>query len=241
MEIDKKLLGLKNKELVEQAILLHGDAIALLSAFNPEDVIISYWLGQINPNIKIFFLETAKHFPETLNYVERIISKLKLKNVEFLTPDPKLINNVDKNGKLWQTQVNRCCYIRKVEPLERALKNADFKAVITGRRKEQTQDRSNIDFVELDTETLRIKYNPLLSWSAKERDTYMDEHGLEQHPLYKLGYLSIGCAPCTTPVYLGEDERAGRWRHTRINNDSKSADDSGKTECGIHLALDNEQ
>lgn len=223
------------KKLEEQALLAkaiedYSGKIALLSAFNPEDVILAYWLKGINVDIPILFLETQKHFPETLHYVKDIIKQLDLKNVQFLSPDPALIKNIDADGQLWKHQVNRCCWLRKVEPVSRALKEGGYTALITGRRIEQTPERHTMENAEIDEEG-RIKFNPLRNWTRAQRDNYMQKHNLPHHPLYALGYLSIGCAPCTTPVFLGEDERAGRWRHTRINNDG-----DGKTECGLHVA-----
>ncbi len=227
-----KFKNLEGSDLVKSVVDSYGDKVALLSAFNPEDVIISFWLGKINPTTPILFLDTLKHFPETLNYVDKIINKFALKNVKFLQPDSKLIANNDTKGDLWLSQVNRCCWLRKVEPMERAIKDNGCEALITGRRKQQTSDRSNVSTIEV-TEDNKIKFNPLINWDKKMRDDYMKEHNIEHHPLYNLGYLSIGCAPCTTPVYLGEDERAGRWRHTRLNQK-----DNGKTECGLHVVIE---
>lgn len=227
---------LTGKELVEAAIKTYGHKVALLSAFNPEDVIISHWIAQVDPTITILFLDTQKHFPETLQYVDRVTQQLGLKNVNHLTPDPKRVHTIDKEGVLWQTQVNRCCWLRKVEPLERAINQGEFDVLITGRRMEQNAHRLDMRSAEFD-ENGHIKVNPLRLWTRKERDAFMDSHGLPHHPLYALGYLSIGCAPCTTPVYVGEEERAGRWRHTRLN---VKDGDAGKTECGLHVAQNNE-
>tara|TARA_B100001564_G_C20587546_1_gene646261 strand:- start:550 stop:1242 length:693 start_codon:yes stop_codon:yes gene_type:complete len=221
---------LKGRDLVELAVAEYGNKLVLMSAFNPEDVIISYWLSEIAPNTPILFIDTKKHFPETLAYVDRITKQLKLTNVKILEPDPQLLINSDPDGHLWEVQVNRCCWLRKVEPLERAIKAGDYKALITGRRRGQNTDRIDVEFIEKDPHD-RTKYNPLLDWTRLDRDQYMIDHDLPHHPLYHLGYLSIGCAPCTTPVYRGEDARAGRWRHTRLTNAS-----DGKTECGLHVA-----
>lgn len=223
--------GLEGEALLAKAMAHYSGKIALLSAFNPEDVILAHWLTRLQKDIPILFLETHKHFPETLQYVTRVIEQLGLKQVKFLTPDPTLVQNIDAGGALWQSQVNRCCWLRKVEPLNRALAEGSYQALITGRRQEQTSDRLAMPYVEQDEEG-RIKFNPLKNWTKKQRDDYMVMHHLPHHPLYALGYPSIGCAPCTTPVYPGEDDRAGRWRHTRLDTPGSA----GKTECGLHVA-----
>ena len=105
--------------------------------------------------------------------------------------------------------------------------------MITGRRIEQTPERADMQNIEQD-DNGKIKINPLLDWTKDQRDSYMQDNDLPHHPLYELGYFSIGCAPCTTPIFPGEDERAGRWRHTKLNNDG------GKTECGLHVAVNEE-
>ena len=223
--------GLEEEALLAEAVARYPGKIALLSAFNPEDVILAFWLTRLKVTIPILFLETQKHFPETLRYVERVTTQLGLKDVQWLKPDPALLAKTDASGELWKHHVNRCCWIRKVEPLNRALAAGGYTALITGRRHEQTSDRVDMPNVGYDEEG-RLKFNPLRNWNRAQRDAYMEAHGLPHHPLYGLGYPSIGCAPCTTPVYPGETERAGRWRHTRLG----VVDGSGKTECGLHVA-----
>jgi phosphoadenosine phosphosulfate reductase len=221
--------GLEERALLAKAVHEYAGKIALLSAFNPEDVIIAFWLKKMEVDVPILFLETQKHFPETLRYVKEVTAQLDL-NVQWLSPDPALVKKIDENGELWKYQVNRCCWLRKVEPINSALTEGGYTALITGRRIEQTPERHDMANAEIDEEG-RIKFNPLRNWTRAHRDEYMQKHNLPHHPLYKLGYLSIGCAPCTTPVYPGEEERAGRWRHTRLNTN-----DAGKTECGLHVA-----
>lgn len=232
----EQLTLLSADALVKEAITLYPGRVALLSAFNPEDVILAYWISTIDKTVPIYFLETHKHFPETLAYVRRVTEQLGLTAVKWLEPDATLVGNIDKEGMLWQTQVNRCCWLRKVEPLNRALKEDNPSVLFTGRRASQHAGRQVLEAAEIDEEG-RLKLNPLHNWSLAQRDNYMQAHGLPHHPLYALGYLSIGCAPCTTPVYPGEDERAGRWRHTRLGQN----EGDGKTECGLHVALKQEE
>lgn len=239
-DFSSKYGGLESVELIKSAVAeFDNKKIALLCAFNPEDVIICKWLSEFAPDVPVLFLDTKKHFPDTLRYVKQIVESLKLQDVRILEPDIQLIENSDPEGVIWQSQVNRCCWLRKVEPIEKEINKSDFDVLITGRRKEQTPERDDIMAIEQD-ENLRIKINPLFNWNKQKREQSMQELQLPHHPLYDLGYLSIGCAPCTTPIFKGEDERAGRWRHTRISNDSQAAQ-SGKTECGLHVETNIEE
>ncbi len=202
--------------------------VALFSSFGADAALLIAFVAEVDPTIPVLFLETGKHFPETLEYVQAIKKQLGLTNLQLLRPDPKLLLNTDPKGELWQTQPNRCCWMRKVEPLARAIEEQKFEAIITGRKKFQTQERHELHTIELhEDNTFRI--NPLVNWSKAEIRQEFLRRELPQHPLVNEGYPSIGCAPCTTPVKPGEDERAGRWRHT-IDLLGKQ-----KQECGIHI------
>ncbi|TMV37361.1 phosphoadenylyl-sulfate reductase, partial [Thioclava sp. BHET1] len=134
--------------------------------------------------------------------------------------DPADLAAQDPQGLLHKSNTDACCNIRKTLPLERALTN--FDAWITGRKRYQGQTRANIDFFEAEGDS-RIKINPLAHWGKEDLRDYMINNRLPRHPLVAQGYPSIGCAPCTSKVAPGEDERAGRWRN------------SDKEECGIHF------
>lgn len=175
------------------------------------------------------FLETEKHFPETLEYVENLKKFLGLTNVEMLHPDPKLLGNIDSSGELWKTQPNRCCWVRKVEPLQRAMNEGNFEALITGRKRYQTKERSDMQTIEMN-EDGRFRINPMAFWDKEMIKAEFKKRVLPEHPLVAKGYPSIGCAPCTQPVKAGEDERAGRWAHT-----AELPGGEQKVECGIHL------
>lgn len=221
-----------------ERLIADGASPALLSAFNPEDVILGRYLAEHFPSIPVYFLDTGKHFPETLRYAERTAERYTMQNVRYLYPDADKISSLDADGDMWQFHTTRCCWLRKVEPLERALSEHKHDVLITGLRREQTPERDNMAPASVD-EKDRLKISPLFGWTRVERDDYMIAESIPHHPLYELGYPSIGCAPCTTPVYPGEQERAGRWRHTRIQvrpSDQADADTSGagKTECGLH-------
>ncbi|HEY8449395.1 MAG TPA: phosphoadenylyl-sulfate reductase, partial [Bacillota bacterium] len=144
-------------------------------------------------------------------------------NVELLRYAPELSvaeQAVVHGPNLWASDPGLCCRLRKVEPLKRAL--AELDAWITGIRREQTPHRANAGVVEWDARFGLVKINPLARWTAAEVERYLRERDVPRHPLYALGYPSIGCMPCTAPVAPGEDPRAGRWRGFT------------KTECGLH-------
>jgi len=205
--------------------------IALISSFGADAALLLSMVAKIDPSTHIFFLETQKHFPETLSYARLLSDKLNLSNVHWLSPDPALVSNIDTNGDLWSTQPNRCCWMRKVEPLDRAVAELGIEALITGRKRYQTPERANMETIELDDKNI-FRINPLASWTKDQQKQEMQKHALPNHPLIAEGYLSIGCAPCTAKVAAGQDERAGRWVHTiGLENEQK-------TECGIHLSSD---
>ena len=129
--------------------------------------------------------------------------------------------DADLGPQLYRRNADLCCYLRKVEPLERALSRYD--AWITGVRRDETVERRDARPVEWDGRRKMVKVNPIVSWVQKQVDDYIAENGILVNPLVYDGYLSIGCSTCTRRVVPGEDPRSGRWAGT------------GKTECGIHL------
>lgn len=202
--------------------------VALISSFGADSALLIKMVADVDPSTPILFLETGKHFKETLEYVAQLEKEFSLTNLRRLTPDPKLLQNIDPDGELWKTNVNRCCWMRKVEPLNRALDSGEFEAVITGRKRYQTQTRKDIDNIELFDDGI-FRINPLASWDKDEIKAEFKKQGLPQHPLVAKGYPSIGCEPCTKEVKPGEDDRSGRWAHTIDMRGGK------KEECGIHV------
>ena len=114
------------------------DKITLVSSFGTGSALLLSMVAEVNPQLPILFLETGKHFPETLDYVETLKSRLKLTNIQMLYPDETLLNNADPEGNLWYEQPNRCCWLRKVEPLRHALEEGEYQALVTGRKRYQT-------------------------------------------------------------------------------------------------------
>ncbi len=202
--------------------------IALISSFGADAALLLSMVAEVDRATPVLFLETQKHFPETLDYVAALTDHLSLSNVHWLTPDPALVARIDPAGDLWSTTPNRCCWMRKVEPLDRAVKALGLEALITGRKRYQTSERAQLEKIELDDKGI-FRINPLVYYTKEKQREESKLLGLPEHPLLGKGYLSIGCAPCTQPVTEGQDERAGRWAHTiGLENEQK-------TECGIHL------
>lgn len=202
--------------------------IAVLSSFGADSALLLAMAAEIDRTLPVLFLETGKHFPETLEYVATLRESLGLANLIFLKPREELLARIDGDGTLWQTQPNRCCWLRKVEPLKRALEEGGYHALITGRKRYQTENRHRMDAVEMGEDGV-FRVNPLAEMTRADIDREMRRRGLPQHPLVTKGYRSIGCAPCTAPVAEGQDERAGRWQHTGAFPGAQ------KSECGIHV------
>ena len=174
--------------------------------------------AQIDKALPVLFLETGVLFPETLAYRDQLIEHLDLRNVISIKPDDEQLASEDPETFLWSSNPDRCCEIRKVIPLARALEG--YEAWITGRKRFQAATRLSLPLFEL--EEKRMKVNPLANWSGAQILGYLDAHRLPRHELVARGYPSIGCIPCTTKVKPGEDPRSGRWRG------------KAKVECGLH-------
>jgi phosphoadenosine phosphosulfate reductase len=207
--------------VLRQAVtdLLPGD-IAIVSSFGADSAVLLHMVAEVDPTLPVLFLETGKHFVETLDYVETLKRQLGLTNVIALKPDAKDLARFDPSGDLWETDPDSCCHIRKTEPLDAVV--SGYGGWVTGRKRYQTKERGVLPHFELTSDD-RIKVNPLAYFSDADITTYKLKYQLPEHPLYNKGYKSIGCAPCTSVVADGEDPRAGRWRGLN------------KKECGIHF------
>jgi len=218
--LDARLRHAEPQEVLREAVARFGGRLALVSSFGAESAVLLHMAAQIRPDIPVLFLDTGMLFGQTLDYRKTLAARLGLTDVRDLRPLYNDLAVTDPEANLWRTDTDACCHVRKVLPLDRALK--DFEAWITGRKRFHGGDRLALPVVE-QTET-HVKFNPLANWTPEDLDAYMIEHDLPAHPLVEQGFPSIGCWPCTQPVENGEDVRAGRWRG------------SDKTECGIHLA-----
>lgn len=222
VRLNRMFRGSTTQEMLEAVIRdnLAGD-LAVVSSFGAESAVLLHLVASVDPKVSVLFLDTGKHFPETLAYRDLLVERLGL-NLVVLTPDPEDLAKKDETGLRWSYDPDGCCEIRKVKPLEKAL--AGFDASFTGRKAFQAKTRANLPRFELDTSDAqgRLKINPLIDWSAEDIAAYFEAHDLPRHPLIAQGYPSIGCSPCTSQVAEGEDPRSGRWKGW------------DKTECGIH-------
>ena len=221
--LNARFAGSSTAEMLRAVIeqRLAGE-IAVVSSFGAESAVLLHLIASIDPSVPVLFLETGKHFPETLAYRDTLAKRLGLTDLRNLTPDPEALARRDGTGLRWSYDPDGCCEIRKVQPLSRTM--AEFDASFTGRKGFQSATRAGLPRFELDRSDAmgRLKINPLADWDADRIEQYIAEHDLPQNPLVAEGYPSIGCSPCTTRVEPGEDPRSGRWKGW------------DKTECGIH-------
>ncbi|MDP6691693.1 MAG: phosphoadenylyl-sulfate reductase [Alphaproteobacteria bacterium] len=193
--------------------------IALVSSFGAEAALLLAMLADIDRQVPIIFLDTGKHFPETLTYRDILIRRFGFTDVRSIRPNNATLSQSDPAGDLWRSDPDRCCHLRKVLPLTRAL--TPFQAWITGRKRFHGGGRAALPAVEYVAD--KVKVNPLANWTPDQVNTAFRERGLPGHPLVGQGYPSIGCATCTRASAGGIGSREGRWA------------EQDKTECGIHI------
>lgn len=206
-------------EILYWAAKTFRSKLALTSSFQTQSLPLLHLVSRICPTIPVFFLDTGFHFKETIEFRDRLKCEL---GINILTLQPLYGHDafIQKYGKLYQSNPNMCCYLNKVEPLQRALKGYD--AWISGIRRDQTETRRNTPVVSIQNNGL-YKICPMVHWSSEDVQAYVDRFKLPEHPLLSKGYQSIGCSPCTSPVKAGEGSRSGRWAGVE------------KTECGLHF------
>ncbi|HSQ19903.1 MAG TPA: phosphoadenylyl-sulfate reductase, partial [Blastocatellia bacterium] len=196
------------------------EGVTIATGFGAEGFALIDMAVRINPRADVFFLDTAFLFPETYRLRCRLEDHYKIRINEFrseITPEEQ----EHKFGpKLWSTNPDLCCRLRKLEPLKHALQGR--RAWITAIRQDQTLARSNARVIEWDYQWRLVKINPLVRWSEQQVWEYIARNNVPFNPLHERGYPSIGCTHCTQPVREGEDERSGRWSG------------SEKKECGMH-------
>jgi phosphoadenosine phosphosulfate reductase len=200
------------ERLLARIALEHAPA-ALASSLSAEDMVITDAILRQGLGIEIFTLDTGRLHADTLNVISAIRERYTY-DVRVFRPDPAAVTEyVATFGRdAFHESMDlrkRCCHIRKVEPLERAL--AGKRAWITGQRREQAVTRAELKIREHDAARGIAKFNPLSEWSEGEVWEYLRDHDVPYNALYDQGYRSIGCAPCTRPTVAGEDVRAGRW------------------------------
>lgn len=214
--------GASAEDILAGTISDFPDRVALVSSFGADSAVLLHMLAQVDRTLPVLLIETQMLFEETLAYQRDLADLLGLTNVQHIRPDAADLRQLDPADNLHRSDPDACCVIRKVAPLDRALRR--WPVSISGRKRHQTAVRASMEVFEADGD--RLKVSPLADWSAQDIRAYRDRHGLPPHPLVARGFRSIGCQPCTTPVGEGEDDRAGRWRGT------------DKAECGIHYGAD---
>lgn len=208
---DAELAHAPASAAIEWAVGRFGSDLLLAASF--QDVVLIDLAVRVAPDIEVVFCDTGAHFPETLSFVDDVRARWGL-HLVVTHPGP--------GAAEWPCGTERCCELRKVEPLRRAL--AAKRAWLTSLKRVDAPTRAAAPVVAWDPVFGVVKVNPLAAWTDADVDGYVRDHDLPVHPLAARGYLSIGCAPTTRPVKPGEDPRAGRWAGT------------GKTECGLHSA-----
>ncbi|BCH28642.1 phosphoadenosine phosphosulfate reductase [Mesorhizobium sp. L-8-10] len=218
--LDARFGHLTPIEVVERAAL-HDFAggIVAVSSFGADSAVLLHMIAEVDRGLPVIFLDTGKHFGETLEYRDALIADLGLTDIRVVTPDEAALDRDDPDGTLHGRDTEACCAIRKVEPMARGVE--PFRAWFTGRKRFQAATRAALPVFE--SVGIRTRINPLARWTTADLADYMRRHALRENPLVAYGYLSIGCFPCTQPVKPGEDARSGRWAG------------QAKTECGIHL------
>ncbi len=196
-----------------------GLSVAVLSSFGSEAAVLLDHVAEADPATPVLFLDTGQHFLQTLGYRRQLTEHLGLFDVRIILPEARERASLDPGGDLWRSDPDACCDLRKVRPLARAA--TGFNALITGRKRHQTEGRRALDVVEVLDGSLRI--NPLAAWDAPRIAAHLAARDLPAHPLVDQGFASIGCWPCTRAIGAFEPPRAGRWSGV------------DKVECGIHL------
>jgi phosphoadenosine phosphosulfate reductase len=213
-----RLEGQLPEEILAAAAARFPGRIQLANSFGAEDCVLVDVIGRAKLGIGVFTLDTGYLFAETYTLWTRLEERYGVR-IEGLKPDAPLVQ--PGQPPPWELDPDGCCNVRKVVPLRTQLGRLD--AWVTGIRRDQTPDRANAKVLEWDGRFGLVKVNPLAAWTSERVSEHVRRFEVPINPLHEQGYLSIGCAPCTSPVRPGEDPRSGRWRGRE------------KTECGLHV------
>ncbi len=224
-DLEHRLDQLTAKEGLALIADLFPGKVVFSTSLGQEDQVITQLIASQNLPIQIFSLDTGRLFPETLELLARTESKYQTRIKVFYPERESVENLVEEHGinGFYESVENRksCCFVRKVEPLKRAL--AGNEVWVTGLRAEQSANRSDMKRIEWDEANQILKFNPLLDWTFEQMISYIEENKIPYNPLHDKGFISIGCAPCTRAILPGENPRAGRWWW-----------EDSKKECGLH-------
>jgi sulfate adenylyltransferase len=210
------------EDLLVRAARRFAPRLAFATGFGPEGLVLLDMIARLGLRIDVFTLDTGLFFPETYALWRRLEERYAL-TIRAVRPGLSVAAQEERHGQaLWSRNPERCCGIRKHDPLAEALRG--HAAWITAIRADQTPERARARGIGRDPRLRLVKINPLLAWTSDQVWSYLREHDVPTNPLHERGYPSIGCWPCTTPALPGEDARAGRWRG------------QDRTECGLHRA-----
>ncbi len=206
------------EDIVEWAVATFGGRFCITSSMG--DAVLAHVAARVAPGIDVVFLDTGYHFPETVGTADAVGATMEVTLIPITPAQTVEEQDAQYGPDLHRRDPDLCCELRKVIPLQQTLVHYD--AWATGLRRAETRNRTIAPVVGWDAKKGKVKVSPLARWTDDDVDRYIDEHGVLVNPLAHDGYPSIGCAPCTRRVALGDDPRSGRWAGTP------------KTECGIH-------
>jgi phosphoadenosine phosphosulfate reductase len=217
-EADERLAGASPAEVVAWAREAFGSDLVVASSM--ADTHLVHLAQAAAPGIDVVFLDTGYHFAETIGTRDAVEQAYKVNLLSILPKQTVAEQDAEYGPRLHERDPDRCCALRKVEPLERGLR--PYSAWINGMRREESPTRADIRVVDYDAKRNMVKISPLAAWTQQQVDDYVADNDVLINPLFQDGYTSIGCEPCTRRPLPGEDPRAGRWAGR------------AKTECGLH-------
>jgi phosphoadenosine phosphosulfate reductase len=220
-EIQLSAVAWSPQHVLAWAFETFGNGVAISSAFGAEGMVLIDMASRIRKDFRLFTIDTEFLFPETYSLMDKIEHRYGVsieKVYSLLSPQEQERHH---GAALWSRDPDRCCNLRKVEPLRRKL--IELRAWITSIRRDQTSARSGARKIEWDTKFGLVKVNPIVDWTSKQVWRYIHQHDVPYNALHDQNYPSIGCTHCTVSVHAGEDPRAGRWPNF------------AKTECGLHV------
>ena len=209
------------QEVMQWAFRRYGKRVEMASGFGAEGMALIDIAARLNPELRVFTIDTEFLFPETYQLIAKVEKRygIAVERVRpRLTPEAQ---EVVYGPALWSINPDQCCALRKVEPLKEKL--AGLRAWITAIRRDQTAARASARKVEWDQKFQLVKINPIADWTTRDVWNYLHEHDVPYNPLHDQNFTSIGCTYCTRAIRPGEDPRAGRWTGFQ------------KTECGLHI------
>ena len=225
-KLNQQFASLSLEEAFETLSTLGFKNIAFSTSLGQEDQVLTDVIFKNNHPIKVFTLDTGRLFEQTYDVLDKTLKKYNKSISSFAPDNNELEALLDSKGpySFYDSIENRkeCCSIRKINPLQKALKGVDL--WITGLRASQSNSRSTLSFFSYDDAFGLPKFNPLVNWTLEEVENYLEQNNVPQNSLHKKGFVSIGCEPCTRAVKPGEDIRSGRWWW-----------EESKKECGLHL------